>query len=258
MVIDLVVALLAALVLATLTSGLIAGYRAAQQGIPLAQLGQLGQERILHLIGPGGLFVVLLVQNAVLAFVPIIRVAVLRHEPLAEIGFNFRRPLQLILLGIGLGVIILIGNALLGLFFAWLGVRQNQAAQYPLFAGDYSGQALFLASAALLAPIGEEIMFRGYVFNAIRQTYVDRRWGVPLAYLISALLFSIAHSLAATQGIIALLVPTFLMGLVLAWGMHRSGSILPCIIAHGINNGVALLALLTCINNPGMTGCPAL
>jgi hypothetical protein len=163
-----------------------------------------------------------------------------------------------VLFGVGLGVLVLIGNAAIGYFFNQLDIRQNQAAQYPLNPGDYAGQALFMVGAALLAPIGEEILFRGYVFNAIRQTFGARGWGLPLAYVASALLFSISHSLAATEGLIALLVPTFVMGLVLVWGMQRTGSLVPCIIAHAINNAVALLVLLTCVNNPGMTGCPTL
>jgi len=36
----------------------------------------------------------------------------------------------------------------------------------------------------------------------------------------------------------------FLMGLVLAWLCRRTGSVLPAIVAHAINNGTALAMLL--------------
>ena len=184
-------------------------------------------KRVLRLLGSGGVFLILLAQNAIFVAVPIMRVALLRREPLSEIGFALRRPLQLIGLGLGLGILVLIGNVILGYIFRRFGIEQNQAAQYPLFQGDYAGQALFLLGAAVLAPIGEETLFRGYVFNAIRQTFQSRSWGVPLAYLVSAFGFMIAHSLSATEGLIGLLIPTFLMGLALAWAMRRTGSLLP-------------------------------
>jgi hypothetical protein len=36
--------------------------------------------------------------------------------------------------------------------------------------------------------------------------------------------------------------------------MHRTGSLIPCIIAHAMNNSVGLLALVVCVNSPGI--CP--
>ena len=53
-----------------------------------------------------------------------------------------------------------------------------------------------------------------------------------------------------TQGALALIVPIFFIALVLAWGMHRTGSLLPGIIAHALFNSVQLVALIYCINNP--------
>lgn len=259
MLIDLVLIVIAVLVFTLVISVVVIAVRSFQRGgAPVQPGAQLTQDQILRLLGSGGVFAILLMQNAIFVLVPIIRVAFLRRERLSEIGFRFDRPLRLIGMGLGLGVLVLIGNAILGYIFSQYGVEQNQAAQYPLFKGDYAGQALFLLGAAVLAPIGEETLFRGYVFNAIRQTFQSRRWGVVLAYLISAIGFMFAHSLSATEGLIGLLIPTFLMGLALAWAMNRTGSLLPGIIAHALNNGVALAVLLLCVNNPGIPNCPTL
>jgi membrane protease YdiL (CAAX protease family) len=258
MVIDLFVIVIAVAFLMIVISTIFIVVRASLQGNVLLSPDSLSEEQVLRLLGPDGVFVVLLAQNAVFVGVPVLRVAALRREPLAEIGFQAWRPLRLALIGLGLGLIILIGNVALGYLFSSAGIEQNQAAQYPLYPGDYAGQALFLVGAAILAPVGEEVLFRGYVFNAIRQTFQAKRWGVPLAYLLSALGFMTAHSLSATQGLIGLLIPTFLMGLVLAMSVHRTGSLLPGIIAHALNNTVALSVLLVCVNTPGLTGCPAL
>jgi membrane protease YdiL (CAAX protease family) len=232
--------------------------RAQAQGLNLSQLSALSPDEQLQLLGVTGIFVMLLVQNIFFAGVPVLRVALLERASLAALGFRSDRPLYHIGFGVLLGIGVLFGNLVCGLFFQLLGIQQNQAAQFPLYQGDYGGQFLFLIGAAVLAPIGEEILCRGYLFHRIAQEYQLQRWGRPVAYLVSSLLFSLAHSASASEGLIALLVPTFLMGLVLAWGFSRSQSVIPPIIAHAMNNGVALLALLVCVNNPGLEGCPAL
>jgi membrane protease YdiL (CAAX protease family) len=210
----------------------------------------------LRLIGVDGILLVLIVQNIIFIGVPLVRTRLIRREPLASIGLQAPRPLRLTLIGLGLGVLLLVGNAVIGALFASAGIRQNQADQYPLFAGDYLGQALFMLGAAVIVPIGEEVLFRGYVFHTLRRMFADARWGLVGAYLLSSAVFGVAHSLAATEGVVALIIPTMLLGLALAWVVNRTGSLIPAIIAHAMNNGVALLALVTCINNPGM--CPGL
>lgn len=257
MAIDVVLAFIAFFVITVVIQLVFITIRASQQGINLPSALQ-NQEQVLRLLGSDGVFVTLLIQNAIFVAVPVVRVALIRHEPLAEIGFRAQPLAQLVLVGIGLGIVVLVCNVFISSLFNSIGIRQNQAAQYPLFQGQYGGQALFFLGAAALAPIGEEVLFRGYMFNAIRQTFQSQSWGLPLAYLLSALFFMAAHSLAATEGVIGLLVPTFLMGLVLAWGMQRTGSLIPGIIAHGLNNSFALAALLYCVNNPHTNFCPTL
>lgn len=256
LILDLVLILIITLLAVLAVQILIVGVRATQQGINIANVGQLGQDALLRLIGVEGIVATLVLQNAIFVGIPMLRTGLFRRESLRALGFQADHPLRLIAFGIGLGILTLMGNALLGLLFAQAGIRQNQSAQYPLFQGDYLGQFAFFIGAAFLAPLGEEVLFRGYVFNTLRRMWDAGRSALIAAYAISALLFAIAHSLAATEGLVALLVPAFGMGLLLAWGMHRTGSLIPCLIAHSMNNGVALIALLTCVNNPGL--CPNL
>ena len=64
--------------------------------------------------------------------------------------------------------LVLASNIVVGVVFVLLGLRQNQTAGYPLIAGDYVGQLVFLIAAAVIAPLGEELLFRGYFrFNAV-------------------------------------------------------------------------------------------
>lgn len=262
MLIDLVIIFVLVLMLTLLIAAVFVGVRAFQQGVPLGQPGVIDQDQMLRLLGSDGVFLSLLAQNAVCVLVPIVRVALIRREPLAEIGFRANRLPRLVAIGIGVGALTLLANLLISSLFETLGVRSSQAEQFTkqfsLSPSNTLGQVLFLIGGGLLAPIGEETLFRGYVFNALRRTAGARAWGLPLAYVASALLFSAIHAPGITQGAVALVVPIFVIGLLLAWAMHYTGSLIPCIIAHAINNGIALVVLIACINNPGLPSCPQL
>lgn len=81
-----------------------------------------------------------------------------------------------------------------------------------------------LLGSALLAPVCEELFFRGYIFSAVR------RRGDAAAALMSAALFALMH------GVNIGMIPRFLLGLLLALVMIRSGSIFAPVIVHSFYN----------------------
>jgi membrane protease YdiL (CAAX protease family)/uncharacterized RDD family membrane protein YckC len=84
-----------------------------------------------------------------------------------------------------------------------------------------------------LAPIAEEIFFRGMLFGGLR-----KRLGMYSSAAISALIFGALH---ATTGVTA--VPQLaIFGFVLALLYERTGSVLPGICVHMLNNSLALIA----------------
>jgi membrane protease YdiL (CAAX protease family) len=83
----------------------------------------------------------------------------------------------------------------------------------------------------LLAPIAEELFFRGFVFAGLRT-----RWSLWPAAITSGLIFGLVH---APTGITTV-VPLAVLGFALCWLYDRTGSLWPCVIAHMINNGLAL------------------
>jgi membrane protease YdiL (CAAX protease family) len=85
---------------------------------------------------------------------------------------------------------------------------------------------------AVIAPIGEEVFFRGFVYGGLRA-----RWGVPVAALVSAGFFAAVH-MQLVHGF-----PIFLLGLLLAVVYERSGSLVPVMVTHGLNNVIAVLSL---------------
>lgn len=94
----------------------------------------------------------------------------------------------------------------------------------------------------MAAPFAEELFFRGFFFQGLRQKY-----GWNRAALFSSLLFGAAH------GQLAALLPTFLLGYVLAFIYQRSNSIWPGIILHFLINSMGMCALLiTLTSSPGL------
>ena len=82
------------------------------------------------------------------------------------------------------------------------------------------------------APISEEFCFRGMLFGGLR-TRLPR----IAAALISAVVFGGLH---ATTGVSAI-PPLIVFGFVLALLYEKTGSIIPGILLHMLNNSVALL-----------------
>jgi membrane protease YdiL (CAAX protease family) len=82
------------------------------------------------------------------------------------------------------------------------------------------------------APISEEVCFRGMLFGGLR-TRLPRL----AAALISAVVFGGLHALTGVSAV----PPLIAFGLILALLYERTGSIVPGIILHMLNNSVALL-----------------
>lgn len=85
----------------------------------------------------------------------------------------------------------------------------------------------------IMAPIAEEVVFRGAVLRTLLDIFSSRaHWA---AIVFSALVFGAIH-LNLAQGTHA-----FLVGLLLGWMYYRTGSILPGVLFHWVNNTVAYL-----------------
>ena len=83
----------------------------------------------------------------------------------------------------------------------------------------------------VVAPLAEETFFRGYFYGALRN------WRGPwLAALLTGLVFGGVHA-GGTNAVF--LVPLAVLGVVLCVVRERTGSLLPCIALHAINNALA-------------------
>lgn len=91
----------------------------------------------------------------------------------------------------------------------------------------------FFFSAVVLAPIVEEFLFRGVIFRFLCQFKLRKT-----AYAISALLFSVMHT--NMMGFLSFI----LLACVFAWLLEKYQSLLVCITAHMVFNGIQFLMIV--------------
>ena len=87
----------------------------------------------------------------------------------------------------------------------------------------------FFLVGVVFAPFVEEIFFRSFLFQGFRQNYGWKR-----ATLLSSAVFAAAHLDPAS------LIPTFVLGMVLAYLFHKSNSVWPGMILHFLVNAFGL------------------
>ena len=92
-----------------------------------------------------------------------------------------------------------------------------------------------IISIAIMAPLVEELLFRGAI-----QGYMLRKGMKPLnAILIASAIFGIVH-------MNPIQVPfAFAIGLIFGWLYYRTGSVVPGIVGHFINNSIACIQMAT-------------
>ncbi len=110
---------------------------------------------------------------------------------------------------------------------------------------------LGVISIVVMAPLVEELLFRGAI-----QGHLMRKWKMPyLGIVVSSLIFGVVHGNPAQ-------IPfAFVVGMALGWMYYLTGSLVPGMLMHFINNGgsVLLYALsgdpdATMISSLGETG----
>lgn len=135
-------------------------------------------------------------------------------------------------------IIIFVAMATYGFILLKLGgLELPEQPVMQLFGRSSFGFGMAVLFVAVLAPIGEEVFFRGFVYTALR-----RRWGVGLGIVMSSVIFALFHVVPL------LYVPMFIIGAILAVVFEYRKSLAPNIILHGLNN---LLALVVLYGRPG-------
>ena len=136
---------------------------------------------------------------------------------------------------LGLGCGLLIGSYALimihNVILMFLGV-ETQGEEILGILSAMDSPVWFVIVGVIMAPIVEEIFFRGFLFQGFRQ-----RYGWVAGALISSVVFAIGHLDPVA------LFPTFILGILLAYMYHRSNSVWPGIILHFLVNAFGFCSL---------------
>jgi membrane protease YdiL (CAAX protease family) len=156
---------------------------------------------------------------------------------LSEIGFRKTNPLRAfgyIALGYIIFLAININIKLVQVFFKIeIPGFGEQVNKIDLFGTGTFNLAITFFTLAILAPIVEEVFFRGFI-----QEQLQKITSSKAAIFVQALIFSLAHLE------FKVIIPLTIIGAIMGYIYHKTNSIYPTIIFHSINNSLAFLVLL--------------
>lgn len=170
-------------------------------------------------------------QSGILAILLIVWMITAEDKDLKEIGFCYL-PLKMVLISLAVGIVIfavlLYGADLCGKL--WPDKLQTQAlivqAEKAVSFAEI-GNIYFLS--VFIAPLSEEIMFRGFIYQHLRE-----KLGLISAIIVTSFLFGLLHFDLYRLGLL------FLAGVVLNILREISGSLYASLIAHSVWNACML------------------
>jgi membrane protease YdiL (CAAX protease family) len=194
--------------------------------------------------GPLGDLLLLSIQAA--AYIAIVRLLVIGTGALSWREMGFSKSLAGATEDLGWGAVfagpVILGTLVVQVILVSIFGVSPESPLTPT--GEPVGLAANLIAAALVAPIGEEIIFRG-----VATTAWVRSLGVTQGIVRAALFFAIAHILttsatSATAGLSLAIVgfaARLPVALVLGWVFVRRGSIYASIGLHAAFNGILIV-----------------
>ena len=172
-----------------------------------------------------------LISGSLALLLPFLLLVFISRAPMMKIlPFRaFRASIALPSLFIALGVSV-IGYAASVSVSAFLSVFGLQPVMADFtFPQNPAAAAIFVLNITIVAPIVEEIVFRGVILNILR------RFGDCLALLLSSVLFAAVHMNLVQMP------NAFIMGLVIGYFTLCTGSLWTGILIHILNNSLVLL-----------------
>jgi hypothetical protein len=157
------------------------------------------------------------------------------HRPLPPEWFTFKFRSNWLLWGLGgyLAALPLMLTVSLANQQIWQGRGgSNPLLQTVLEAQDPMALALFFTTAAIAAPLFEELLFRGFLLPSL--TRYMPVWG---AIALSSFIFAIAH-LSLSE-----VLPLMVLGIVLGIVYTRSRNLLAPMLLHSAWNSITMLGL---------------
>lgn len=179
---------------------------------------------------------------------------------LGRLGFSACHLPRGVLLGLAYGVVfipLVFGGAVLT-EWAYRAIRYTHPNEHDLLQvlglpGEWWVRVALVAGATVVAPLSEELLFRGHLQNFLRRALSrigHRRgdvesadppappaWAVWLAIGLTSAMFAAVHAPWTWP-------PIFLLSLLLGWVYERTGNLWAAVALHAAFNGVSTLLFL--------------
>jgi len=160
----------------------------------------------------------------------------LGRRPLDELGLRGGRVAPFVAAGVvGLTAGLFAGwvSELLPRLMPFLESTIFEIFEEAMLSGPLSGRLVFYFAIVVAAPIFEELIFRGLLWDSLEGSI-----GPVATLLVTSVLFAGYHMVPIH------VLSVFSTGLLIGWLRLCSGSVLPCILAHFFNNALSLAAVL--------------
>lgn len=116
---------------------------------------------------------------------------------------------------------------IIGILVPTVNLDQDQVVGFETASSSLEILLAFVAL-VIITPLTEEVLIRGFMFKGL-----NRVLGFGMAAFVSAAIFALLH------GQLNVGIDTFILGLVLAWLVNKTGSLWPAIFLHMLKNLVA-------------------
>lgn len=114
----------------------------------------------------------------------------------------------------------------------------TQDQRLPLFGNDSLSLPIAFVILVILAPIIEELLFRGLIYTKLRANY-----GASSTIIVSSIIFAGFHLE------LQIFLPLFILGCIIGYIYEKSDSLWVPILFHLINNGLAFAAEIYIISS---------
>lgn len=158
-----------------------------------------------------------------------------------EFGLNLNHIGKIIRVGCGIGVLFFGFTELVEAYSKNLSAASEQVVQDLGLGKSFANDILLLLNVGLFAPVVEEIIFRGAIFNPIFQS-LKKINGIPkwaaliTGLLVSTFLFVFSHGGGGQE---AQLVLLGILGVLAGLAMYLTNNLFAAILVHAVNNVLA-------------------
>lgn len=160
-----------------------------------------------------------------------------------DFGWRFTR--RDLLIGVAVGGVLRAADSAVGAAAGRIiDMSDNDNAAWLTMPRPVLWTAFFVVGASLIAPVLEELFFRGFVMRTIaRIKRIPKRWVTLCAVIGSSILFGSMHARGFSASALYVPLVTGSLGAVLAFMTVRAGRLGPAVVTHIVFNvtGVALV-----------------